>query len=224
MRNNILILLLATILLYFLVINRSKTVEKLNLMPQFLDPSRADAQYRNITTDTDGTKDKSKKDKQYIDDLKKRDINTVKNICDSVLGYSYSDDLIDTNGLPTSSTDTSQTKHTKHSSSKKRGILPPLPYNIPASIIPTDTKETSKCYKIKAGYSYNDISNVTKIPNKDIQINMSDKINDDFDYFCKDEFGRNHGLVYIDYKNKDCPSGSGKAFCSQRYNNGVRIN
>ena len=221
MRNNILILLLATILLYFLVINHSKTVEKLNLMPQFLDPSQTDAQYRNITTDTDDTKDKSKKDKQqYIDDLKKRDTNTVKNICDSVLGYSYSDDLIDTNGLPTSSTDTT---HTKHSSSKKRGILPPLPYNIPASIIPTDTKETSKCYKIKADYS---LTNLLKHPtsgNKYFHINMSDKINDDFDYFCKDEFGRNHGLVYIDYKNKDCPSGSGKAFCSQRYNNGIRI-
>ena len=216
MRNNILILLLATILLYFLVINRSKTVEKLNLMPQFLDPSQADAQYRNITTDTDGTKDKQ----QYIDDLKKRDTDTVKNICDSVLGYSYSDDLIDTNGLPTSSTDTS---HTKHSSSKKRGILPPLPYNIPASIIPTDTKETSKCYKIKAGYSLTNLRKHKTAGNKYFKINMSDKVNDDFDYFCKDEFGRNYGLVYIDYKNKSCRSGSGKAFCSQRYNNGIRI-
>ena len=222
MRNNILILLLATILLYFLVINHSKTVEKLNLMPQFLDPSQTDAQYRNITTDTDDRKDKSKKDKQqYIDDLKKKDTNTVKNICDSVLGYSYSDDLIDTNGLPTSST---YTQHTKHSSSKKPGILPPLPYNIPASIIPTDTKETSKCYKIKAGYSLTNLRKHKTAGNKYFHINMSDKINDDFDYWCKDEFGRNHGLVYIDYKNKDCPSGSGKAFCSQRYNNGVRIN
>lgn len=215
MRNSILILLLATILLYLL--KQSTTVEKLNLMPQFLEPSKADAQYRNITTDD--KPDKPDK-QQYIDDLKKKDTDTVKNICDSVLGYSYSDDLIDTNGLPTSSTDTT---HTKHSSSKKRGILPPLPYNIPASIIPTDTKETSKCYKIKAGYSLTNLQKYPTAGNKYFKINMSDKVNDDFDYFCKDEFGRNYGLVYIDYKNKDCPSGSGKAFCSQRYNNGIII-
>ena len=207
MRNSILILLLATILLYFLVINRSTTVEKLNLMPQFLEPSKADAQYRNITPDD--KPDKPDK-QQYIDDLKKKDTDTVKNICDSVLGYSYSDDLIDTNELPTSSTATN-------------GVLPPVHYKIPKTILPKDKKETSKCYKIKAGYSYNDISNATTLPNKDIQINMSDKINDDFDYWCKDEFGRNYGLVYIDYKNKDCSSGSGKAICSQHYNNGIRI-
>tara|TARA_Y100000389_G_C17430058_1_gene502024 strand:+ start:521 stop:1165 length:645 start_codon:yes stop_codon:yes gene_type:complete len=213
MRNSILILLLATILLYFLVINRSTTVEKLNLMPQFLEPSKADAQYRNTTKDdTKDDKTDNTDKQQYIDDLKKKDTDSVKNICDSVLGYSYSDDLIDTNGLPTSSTDTSTTNNS-----------PQIPYKIPKSILPKDIKETSKCYKINAGYSLTNLRKHPTASKKDFHIDMSDKVNDDFDYFCKDEFGRNYGLVYIDYKNKKCSSNSGKAFCSQHYNNGIRI-
>jgi hypothetical protein len=103
-------------------------------------------------------------------------------------------------------------------------------------------KRTSQCYKISASYGLNN----TDYKKDDIDddddnkgyiicrpeclggngssntiINMSDSVSDDFDFWCKNEFGRDYGLKYID--KRDCPEGSGRAVCSKHFYNGYPI-
>lgn len=218
--RNLIIILILTLILCVTNISitiNGTTIEKLIDMPQFISKN-IDSTYKNIskiddTDDTDDDKDNSKISKT-IDDLKSKDKKTVKDICDSVLGYSTTSDLLNTNGLLSESSSMSTTSST----------LPSTPYRIPKSIIPSDIKKTNKCYKIKGGYSYDSVLIDGKpIENKEVNINMSDHINDDFDYWCKHEYGRNYGLVYIDYNNNRCKTGYGKANCSKHYYNGIRI-
>jgi len=104
-------------------------------------------------------------------------------------------------------------------------------------------KITSQCYKISASYGLNKSNNTNNedINSKDsdkayilcrpeclknkmssnININMSDSVSDDFDFWCKNEFGREYGLKYIN--KKDCSTGMGRAVCSKNFYNGYPI-
>ena len=101
-------------------------------------------------------------------------------------------------------------------------------------------KITSQCYKISASYSLDKGDEPDEIDDDGRNkpyiicrpeclggnssrsiINMSDSVSDDFDFWCKNEFGREYGLKYID--RKDCSDGMGRGVCSKHFYNGYPI-